>query len=59
MSGLLGGSKTTVTQGTEVNVTVNPEITNTIINDDSRLQALVDTLATSTCAIAVASITAR
>ncbi|WP_341894309.1 hypothetical protein [Ferrovibrio terrae] len=38
-----GGQTTTVSNSTTV--TVNPEITNTIINDDSRLQALVDTLA--------------
>lgn len=39
--GVFGGSSSS-NQSTNVSVTVNPEITNTIINDDSRLQALVD-----------------
>lgn len=39
-----GGSSSSTTVSSNVSVTVNPEIKNTIINDDSRLQAMVDAI---------------
>ena len=46
MGGILGGgSKTTTTVSNNTTVNVAADITNTIVNDDSRLQALVDKLA--------------
>lgn len=46
MSGLLGGgSSSSSSSSTNVSVTVNPQISNTIVNDDARLQSLVDKLA--------------
>lgn len=44
LSFLGGGGSTTTTVQNSSTITVNPEITNTIINDDSRLQGLVDAI---------------
>lgn len=47
LGGLLGGgggSSSSASASTNVSVTVNPEIKNTIINDDSRLQSMVDAI---------------
>ncbi len=40
-----GGSSSSATNTTNVEVTVNPEITNTVVVDDSRLQKMIDKLA--------------
>lgn len=40
-----GGSSSSASNTTNVSVEVNPEITNQVIVDDSRLQAMVDTIA--------------
>lgn len=44
LGGLFGGGSTTTTVSNNAQITVSPNIQNTIINDDSRLQGLVDAI---------------
>lgn len=53
-----GGSSSSATNTTNVSVEVNPEITNQIVVDDSRLQAMIDKLAQGN-EIAAASVQAQ